>query len=66
MNALCQNILPEEIIQLDKTNNTRRSEAFNLQSFKTLSHCLSVSITAGTSVDTITELLPLFLIFAIL
>lgn len=32
--ALCQNILPEEIIQLDKSNNTGRSEAFNLQSFK--------------------------------
>lgn len=33
--ALCQDILPEQIIRLDQTNNSSRSEAFNLQQFKT-------------------------------
>lgn len=42
MNALCQDILPEKIIQLDKPHSRSRSGAFNLQSFKT--HSVSVFV----------------------
>lgn len=42
MNALCQDILPEKIIQLDKPHSRSRSGAFNLQSFKT--HSASVFV----------------------